>query len=73
MQRILLVVALLCLMAGGAIAAGLIRYPQTKAEINIGPGSLIAQAQETAAPMLGIGLLGAGLLLGSGALAKRRR
>lgn len=73
MQKIVLVVGIVCLLAGGLLATGAISVPNEKALVSVGDASLSVETREQAPPALGWGLLVAGALLAGGSLVLRRR
>ena len=73
MQRIVLVIGILCLLAGGLVAAGVVDFADERTVLSVGDAALSVETRETAPPMLGYGLLAVGALLSVGALVMRKR
>lgn len=73
MRQTLLILGIVCLIAGGLLASGVVALPEKQAVLSIGDAALSVETRERAPPLLSWGLLGAGLLLSIGGLAGRRR
>lgn len=73
MQRIVLVIGILCLLAGGLVAAGVVDFADERSVLSVGDAELSVETRETAPPTLGYGLLAVGALLTVGALVVRKR
>lgn len=73
MQKMVLVIGIVCLLAGALFATGAVGIPDEKTLVSVGEASLSVETREQAPPVLGYALLGLGGLLTAGSLLVRRR
>jgi hypothetical protein len=73
MHRIVLVIGIVCLLAGALFATGAVSLPNEQTLVSVGEASLSVETREQAPPALGFGLLALGALLAAGSLLLRRR
>jgi hypothetical protein len=72
MRAFLLVLALLMLVAGGLIAAGMLNLPREKEVLRLGGAALSVTQQRKPDARIGYGLLLVGAAVGAIALSRKR-
>ena len=72
MKRTSFVLAVLCLLAGGLIAAGVIQYPDSESVLSVGDAALKVQTEKTVPPVIGYVLLALGAIFGAAGLSLRK-
>lgn len=73
MRKIVLVIGIVCLLAGALFATGAVGVPNETALVSVGDASLSVETREQAPPALSYGLLAIGALLTAGSLLLHRR